>query len=66
MENQCKKQVYNINNSNDKMLLSDVSVELFLEILDKYQVECQMQYNTGTVPDARECFAKNYSSNSCT
>lgn len=38
-----------------------VSEELFLAILDKYQVECQLQYNTGTVPDAREWFAKNYS-----
>ena len=44
-----------------KCALADVSNELFLAILDKYQIECQMKYNTGTVPDAREWFAKNYS-----
>lgn len=61
MENDIKKQVEDIDSSNEKLLLSDVSKELFLAILDKYQIECQMQYNTGTVPDAREWFAKNYS-----
>jgi len=49
-------------NWKDKQLsLFGVSYELFLAILDKYQVECQLQYNKGTVPDAGEWFAKNYS-----
>jgi len=50
--NEPQKQALNI---------SVVSKELFLAILDKYQVECQLKYNTGTVPDAREWFSKNYS-----
>ena len=32
--------------------IPDVIDESFLAILDAYQVECQMKYNTGTVPDA--------------
>ena len=32
------------------------SEEEVLTIIDKYQVECQFKYNTGTVPDGREWF----------
>lgn len=34
------------------------STEDVNKILDAYQVECQLKYNNGTVPDAREWFAK--------
>jgi len=42
-----------------KSIIKDYD-QVILEILDRYQVECQMKYNTGTVPDARMWFAKNY------
>ena len=32
------------------------SEEEVLTIIDKYQIECQLKYNTGTVPDGREWF----------
>lgn len=34
--------------------------EFILTVLDAYQVYCQQQYNTGTIPDSSEWFAKNY------
>ena len=35
------------------------SEEELLNILDKYQVKCQLVYNEGTDPDAREWYANN-------
>ena len=35
------------------------SEEEVTNIIDRYQIECQLKYNTGTVPDAREWFEQN-------
>lgn len=46
-----------------KPMLSDskkFSTEDVNNILDDYQVECQLKYNSGTVPDAREWFSKKF------
>lgn len=37
--------------NNDIKKINDIE-----KILDDYQVFCQIKYNTGTVPDAREWF----------
>ncbi len=47
-----------------KINQDDVDWEDINKILDAYQVECQLKYNTGTVPDAREWFANTLSSSS--
>ena len=61
MEN--KTTMNHENGNDDNRLLSDskiFSTEDVNNILDAYQVECQLKYNSGTVPDAREWFAKKF------
>ena len=50
------KSIYPLKKLND----CNIDIKTILEILDKYQVECQLKWNTGTVPDAREWFSNNY------
>ena len=47
--------------NNTDPLLSDGSIfstDDVNTILDAYQIECQLKFNTGTIPDAKEWFAK--------
>jgi len=61
MKNKTSPNQENGNDANRLLADSKIfSTEEVNIILDAYQVECQLKYNSGTVPDAKEWFAKKF------